>query len=426
VPTPVKAYVKTFGCESNRADTEAILRLLSESGIVLEPSEASADVVIVNSCTVRGETERKVLKYASSLPGKHVVVTGCMAAVQPALIRAKVPSASIVSPNNAMSLPSILSEGRQAVALRQGPSQPDPAPFTRGLAYTIPISRGCTGSCSYCIVRLARGPLRSAPPGLVARLAANAVKAGAYEIRLAAQDTGVYGEDIGSSLPELLRLVSSLDGTFRVRVGMFNPPPASRSARLGELVSAYASENVYRFAHMPLQSGSDSVLTAMGRMYSSADFINSVSTFRARLPDITIATDIIIGYPGESEGDFELTVASVLNTRPSKIHIARFSPRPHTSAASLPQVPEHVKKRRSKELAAIKRQVQLSINERWVGRAVEAFIFGAAGGRSMAARMDNYKPVLITPCSPSLFGTRVTVEVESCSPFSLRGAVTRR
>jgi len=425
VPDP-RAYVKTFGCESNRADTEAILRILSGSGIPLAPSEASADAVIVNSCTVRGETERKVLKYASSLPGKHVIVTGCMAAVQPALIRANAPSASIVSPNNAASLPSVIREGRHALALRPGTAKPDPAPFARGLVYTIPISRGCTGSCSYCIVRLARGQLMSTPPARVAMLAEEAVRAGAHEIRLAAQDTGVYGADIGSSLPGLLGLVTSLGGDFRGRVGMFNPPPASQSALLGGLLGAYSSEKVYRFAHMPLQSGSGGVLAAMGRRYTPADFLGAVSAFRGRFPDVTIATDIIVGYPGESDEDFGLTVAAVLEARPGKIHIARFSPRPHTPAASLPQVPEHVKKRRSRELAAVKRQVQLSNNERWVGSTVEAFVFGAAGAQSMAARMDNYKPGLITPCSPALFGTRVTVEVDSCSPFSLRGSVTRR
>ncbi len=422
----MKAYVKTFGCEQNRADTESMLTLLSASGISLAPSEESADVVIVNSCTVRGETERKVLRYASSVPCRRVIITGCMAAVQPALIRAKVPSASIVSPNNAASIPSIIREGSRAVELSRDRDGLPPAPFSRGLTYTIPISRGCTGSCSYCIVRLARGPLKSSPPAFVAALAEEAVRAGAYEIRLAAQDTGVYGADIGSSLPELLRAVTSIDGAFRVRVGMLNPPPASNPAQLCALVDAYLSEKVYRFVHMPLQSGSGTILEAMGRRYSPEDFLGAVSLFRGRLPDITIATDIIVGYPGESQDDFGMTVAAVLKSRPDKIHIARFSPRPHTAAASLPQVHELVKKRRSRELASVKREVQLSNNERWLGRSVEVFIFGASGGRAMAARMDNYKPVLVTPCSRELFGKRIAVDVDSCTPFSLRASVTRR
>lgn len=423
---PVRAYVKTFGCESNRADTEALLKILSESGIDLAASEASANAVIVNSCTVRGETEQKVLKYASSLPGKHVIITGCMAAVQPALIRAKIPSASIVAPCNVSLLPSILQEGKMATALKPGSSLPEPAPFKKGLTYTIPISRGCTGSCSYCIVRFARGGLRSVPPDRIAKLVGEAVSAGAYEVRLAAQDTGVYGEDIGSSLPDLLKLVSSANGDFRIRVGMFNPPPASRCAQLSDFIGAYDSHKVYKFAHMPLQSGSNNVLASMGRRYSSESFMASASAFRARFPDITIATDIIVGYPGESDADFQLTVDAILKTKPGKIHIARFSPRPHTSAASMVQVPEGVKKRRSQELVAIKMHVQRSNNERWLGKTVSAFIFGLAGGRSMAARMDNYKPILVAPCSPSLFGKRVDIQVDSCSPFSLRGSVIRR
>lgn len=417
------AYIKTFGCESNRADTEALLKILSDSGISLAASEESAEAIVINSCTVRGETEQKVLGYASSFPGKHVIITGCMAAVQPALIRAKAPFASIVSLCNSRLLPSIINAGGRAIAIKPGAAPPEPAPFTRGLTYTVPISRGCKGACSYCIIRFARGSLRSSNPDRIAKLVGEAVSAGAYEVRLAAQDTGVYGDDIGSSLPALLRLVSSVDGDFRIRVGMLNPLPP---AQIDDLVSSYASRKVYKFAHMPLQSGSDRVLASMGRKYSCGDFAASVAAFRSRFPEITIATDVIVGYPGESEADFQLTLDAILKTRPAKIHVARFSPRPHTIAASMAQVPDSVKKRRSQELVKLKMRVQRSNNELWLGKTVSAFVFGSIGGRRMAARMDNYKPVLIEPCSPAILGRRVDVQVDSCTPFSLGGSIIRR
>ena len=422
----MKVYVKTFGCASNRAESEAILKLLSESpiGIEITPTQETADTVVVNSCTVRGETELKVLKYIRSLGRKKVLVTGCMAAVQPALIMRSAPNASIVSPNNAALIPGTLADPQRAIRLERTQTAPEPAPFSTGLKYTIAISRGCLGSCSYCIVRLAKGRLRSIPPDAILPLVSGAIKRGAREIQLTAQDTGNYGSDISTDLPSLIGRVSLIPGDFRIRIGMFNP--SSIIPLLDPLISSYASRKVYKFAHIPLQSGSRAILQSMDRRYTPDAFLSIVKSFRAAYPSISLATDIIVGYPGETEDDFSDTFALLAEAHPDKTHIARFSPRPHTPAASLKQVPEPLKKKRSSAIVRLKREIQLENNSHWIGHTVDATVLDMRGSLMMA-RTDEYKPVSIAGYGRlPMLGERVSVAIESCTPYSLAGSINRR
>ncbi|MDD1776028.1 MAG: tRNA (N(6)-L-threonylcarbamoyladenosine(37)-C(2))-methylthiotransferase [Candidatus Methanomethylicus sp.] len=420
----MRIYLKTFGCASNRADSEAILHILDRSNFQIVESPKEADAVVVNTCTVRGETQHKVLKYIRSLGVKRVLVTGCMAAAQPALVVRYAPQAFIVSPNNMESMPNVLQGNLGPMQLRRECIPPPPAPFLKGLKYTMAISRGCTGSCSYCIVRFARGCLKSVPIQSLITLARGAIEEGAKEIQITAQDTGVFGADIGEDLPSLLNAIGALDGDFRVRVGMLNP--SSTAPILDALLNAYASEKIFKFIHIPVQSGSNRVLEAMRRNYTVSDFSQIVDSFRSKFQSLCLATDVIVGFPGEAEDDFNQTTELISEVRPDKTHIARFSPRPHTTAASLDQVPEPVKKKRSSILTVLKKEIQLGINSKFIGCEVDAMVLEAKSGQLMIARTDSYKPVWIKHCNTRLLGKRVTVEIESCTPYSICGLITRR
>jgi threonylcarbamoyladenosine tRNA methylthiotransferase CDKAL1 len=420
----MRIFIKTFGCSSNRAETAALEDLLEGSGFEITNGYAPAEAVVVNSCTVRRDTELKVMKYLSSVHGKKVVVTGCMAEVQPSAISSAFPGASIVSPHNLPMVAEALAGDGRIIAMDHSSDLPDPAPFGKGVRHVVAISRGCLGSCTYCIVRLARGSLASLPSHKIVRSVSSAVDLGAREVFLSAQDCGVYGVDIGTDLPALLSRVSRLEGDFRVRVGMFGP--SSVMPYLGRLEGSYGSGKIYKFAHIPAQSGSDAVLGLMGRPYAASGFRRVVSSLRAGQPGLTLYTDVIVGFPGETEADFAETCQLIEDVRPSKTHIARFSPRPHTPAYSLRQVPEEVKKRRSQALTDLARRVQMESNAKWVGRAVSAVAVDSFARGGVIARTDEYKTVALPGAEKSLIGSRVDVAITSATPFFLLGEISRR
>lgn len=418
----MRVYIKTFGCSSNKAESETLAKLLEATGLNTARSLNEADAIIVNTCTVRGETDLRVLKFLDTLSGKRVVVTGCMAAVQPALISKHAPTFSIVSPHSLPSIPFALRSESRSVILRPNEALPEPAPFRSGVKYTLAISRGCMGNCSFCIVRLARGQLRSISPQRIMSLISNAIKGGAWEVRLTAQDTGVYGRDIGTDLPALLNGVADIPGDFRVRVGMFNP--SSVYNFLERLIKSYQPKKIYKFVHIPVQSGSDKVLMEMNRGYTAEVFKKIVGAFRLTFPNTVLITDVIVGYPGETDQDFEQTCNLIKVIRPDKTHIARFSPRPHTPASPLKQIAEPVKKRRSEVLTRLTSEIQMANNSQWIGRIVDATVVDVYRRGGMIARTDEYKTIAISECEPSMLGTRISVRVDSCTPFYLIGTIT--
>jgi threonylcarbamoyladenosine tRNA methylthiotransferase CDKAL1 len=420
----MRVFIKTFGCSSNRAETAALEGLLKNAGFEISHIPSSAEAVVVNTCTVRRDTELKVMKYISSVQEKRVVVTGCMAEVQPSLINSAFPGASIISPHNLPMVAVALAKDGRTIAMEHSLRPPDPAPFGKGVRHLVAISRGCRGTCTYCIVRLARGSLTSVPSHKVVRSVAAAVELGAKEIFLSAQDSGVYGSDLRTDLPALLDAVSHLEGNFRVRLGMYGP--SSIIPFLGRLVNSYRSNKIYKFAHIPVQSGSDSILGRMGRPYNASDFRHVVSSLRSSHPSLTLYTDIMVGFPGESEEDFARTCGLIEEVKPSKTHIARFSPRPHTPAYAMRQVLEGVKKKRSQALTDLARRIQLEENSKWVGRVVNAVVVDAFKRSGVIARTDEYKTVALPGTNRSLIGSWLEVVVTSATPFFLLGEISHR
>jgi len=292
--------------------------------------------------------------------------------------------------------------------------------FASDACAVVNISEGCNGSCSYCIVRKARGPLKSRSPEEVKAQVNELVGKGYVEMQISAQDTAAYGSDLGTNLAKLLERVAEVSGNFRVRVGMMNPSNILSQEK--ELIRAFHSPKIYRFLHIPVQSGSDAVLQSMGRKYNAHDFQSAVEAFRSEFPDITIITDIIAGFPGETDEHFQESLQLIDRLQPDKVNITRFSKRPGTPAALKYDMPDRIKKDRSREMTRLWLDIARERNRRYVGQIFSVLVTEQGREGTMKARAENYLGVLVA--GKAFLGERVTVEVvESNSLYVLGRAV---
>ncbi len=270
-----------------------------------------------------------------------------------------------------------------------------PRLWKSGVVFVVPISEGCLNACTYCATRFARGVLKSYKPELVLKWVKEALARGGYkEIQLSSEDTGCYGFDIGTNLAELLDEITAIEGDFRIRVGMMNPNHVIKF--LDELIEVYQDPpKVYKFLHLPVQSGDNEVLRRMGRNYTVEEFEEIVSEFRRKIPGLNLNTDIIVGFPGEGEEAFQNTVELVKRVRPDKINVSRYSPRPGTIAAKWKQLPGWKVKERSRILHRLRLQIAYEINQTYLGKKVEVLVHGQGEKGGIDARTFNYKEIIL-------------------------------
>ncbi len=392
----MKVYIETYGCTMNQGDSDIIRAYLSREHELVDSADKS-DVVVINSCGVIGFTERKIAKRIKRLKelGKKVVVTGCLTKINPKIISH---ADALLSPkkleNVNLAIAKIAS-GERFVDLSNGRVDKSSLPKKRlriNAIAIVPISEGCLGKCSYCATKFARGSLKSFSLEKIVKEVENCVKEGYREIQLTAQDTGAYGKDLGLSLVDLLEKIVEIDGEFRVRVGMMNPHHALEM--LDELLDVFSSEKIYKFLHIPVQSGDNEILRHMRRDHTVEDFLEVVKAFRKRF-EVTIATDIIVGYPTESEESFERTYKLIETVKPDIVNITRFSPRPNTLASKLKDMPEWIKKERSRKLTKLMERIGMEINRKYFGRKLRVLITKHGKNDTLVARSDNYKPVVV-------------------------------
>ena len=411
----MKFYIETFGCTANFGDSQQTAAALIRLGHEPAPLE-QADAVIVNTCAVTARTERKILKRLRELEGDRLVIGGCLATALPG---------SLGGIGCKMQLRQLGSRSAAEIAAlfctassRPHSIIPSSIMFhNRDSTAIINIAEGCSGSCTYCIVRRARGRLASKSMEDVVEEARCLAGMGVAEIQIAAQDTASYGADIGSSLPQLLDRLAGLPGDFMVRVGMMNPD--SLMPHIDEMIRVLQSPRIFRFLHIPLQSGSDDVLKRMGRRYTAQDFINIVKILRASLPDISINTDVICGFPGETDEDFGETMDAVRLVQPDKVNVTRFSPRPGTTAARLYDMPDRIKKQRSRELTRLWIEIAAARNSSYVGQVMDAVVTEWGRGATMKARSANYVGIVISGAPDT--GRLCRVNIVESNPFYLNG-----
>jgi MiaB-like tRNA modifying enzyme len=287
----------------------------------------------------------------------------------------------------------------------------------------VPVNYGCLGSCAYCCVVFARGHLRSYSVKEVAERVQSDFAAGAREFWVTSQDTACYGRDLGSNLAELLEALGGLAGDFKVRVGMMTPNMVTDMQ--SQLIEAFRSDKVFKFLHLPVQSGDDETLNRMRRFYTAEQFKSLVNAFRAEFPDLTLATDIIIGFPGETAEAFEKTLKLLEEVKPDVVNVSKFFARPKTAAAKMQDglVELGEIKRRSTVAAKLAKRISLEQNKRWVGWMGEVLVDekGKVEG-SWVGRNCAYKPIVIksTDC---LMDKTVRVKVVEASATYLKGAI---
>jgi threonylcarbamoyladenosine tRNA methylthiotransferase CDKAL1 len=257
----------------------------------------------------------------------------------------------------------------------------------------VQLAQGCAGSCTYCITRLARGPLKSFTAEKILAQAQAFVQAGSFEIQLTAQDVSAWGMDSGQSLPELLAAIDRIPGHHRIRVGMMNP--ATVKGQTTELVEAFSGDHIFRFIHLPVQSGSNAVLARMGRGYTVAEYEEIIKSFRKRYPEITVATDMIVGFCGETEADFSASLDLIRRVKPAKVNVTRYSRRPFTLLVQEKDFPDHVKKDRSRTMNALAEEVYASLNALQIGKTVPFIVTESLRKGSVMARSLEYTGIVL-------------------------------
>jgi threonylcarbamoyladenosine tRNA methylthiotransferase CDKAL1 len=427
----MRIFVKSFGCSTNLADGEVLAGCLAKAGHRLVRSPSAADVLICNTCAVKGPTEDRMIYLLKRVPtNKRLIVAGCLPLINFERLRREVRFDGVVGPaagDRIVDVARRVSNDEKVVALEDAtksmPSLNLPRSQLSPVISIIPVSYGCLGQCAYCCVTYARGHLRSYSVEEIVDRVRQDVALGVRELWITSQDAACYGKDKGSNLAELLNALCRIEGDFKVRVGMMTPNALMDF--LDECVEAFHDEHVFKFVHLPVQSGDDEILKRMRRFYSVDEFKSAVATFRASFPMMTLSTDIICGFPGESEEAFESTMQLIEEVKPDIVNVSKFFARPRTVATKMEEefVPLREIRRRSSGMAALARKVAFEHNKRWVGWAGEILadetgkVSGSWVGRNFA-----YKPIAVKSSCKEL-GKTMKVKVIRAFSTYLEGEV---
>ncbi|WP_460523777.1 tRNA (N6-isopentenyl adenosine(37)-C2)-methylthiotransferase MiaB [Humibacter antri] len=437
----VRTYeVRTYGCQMNVHDSERLSGSLEAAGYV-RAAGTEADVVVINTCAVRENADNKLygnLGHLASVKRRHagmqIAVGGCLAQKDKNVILEKAPWVDVVfGTHNMGALPNLLERARhnheaQVEILEALETFPSTLPTKRDSTYSgwVSISVGCNNTCTFCIVPSLRGKENDRRPGDVLAEIQSLVDDGAIEVTLLGQNVNSYGVDFGDRLAfgKLLRAAGGIDGLERIR--FTSPHPA---AFTDDVIDAMAeTPAVMPQLHMPLQSGSDRILRAMRRSYRSARFLGILDRVRSRIPDAAISTDIIVGFPGETEEDFQETLRVVEQARFASAFTFQYSARPGTPAASMAeQVPKGVVQDRYERLIALQERIGLDENEKLVGREVQVLVSTGEGKKDaethrMSGRAEDSRLVHFELPEGSGIprpGDIVTVRVTHAAPFHL-------
>ncbi|XP_050379230.1 uncharacterized protein LOC126796448 [Argentina anserina] len=427
VPGTETIYIKTFGCSHNQSDSEYMAGQLSAFGYSLSDNPEDADLWLINTCTVKSPSQSAMDTLISKGKGakKPLVVAGCVP--QGSRDIKELDGVSIVGVQQIDRVVEIVEETLKGHEVRLLSRKTLPAldlPKVRKNKFVeiLPINVGCLGACTYCKTKHARGHLGSyTVDGLVGRVK-SVIADGVKEIWLSSEDTGAYGRDIGVNLPILLNaIVKELpsDGSTMLRIGMTNPPFILE--HLKEIAEVLRHPCVYSFLHVPIQSGSDAVLTAMNREYTVSEFKTVVDTLTELVPGMQIATDIICGFPGETDEDFAQTRDLIKEYKFPQVHISQFYPRPGTPAARMKKVPSTVVKNRSRELTSVFEAFTPYVGME--GRAERIWITEfATDGIHLVGHTKGYVQVLVAG-PESMLGTSAIAKITSVGRWSVFGEV---
>ncbi len=427
-------YVQTFGCQQNEADSERIAGLASLMGYRLTTVPEEAKLILVNTCAVREHAEKKALSIIGQYkhikdrdPGVIIGVGGCMVTQKHRAEQLKnsYPYVSFVFDTGSIhTLPTLVLSAlrgeKRRFVIGESASIAEGLPTERTTPHKawLSVMYGCNNFCSYCVVPYTRGRERSRTPEAVLDEAKRLIANGAKDITLLGQNVNSYGRDLGDvDFPMLLSKVARLPGDFRVRFMTSHPKDASD--RLIEVMAEEAK--IVRHFHLPVQSGSDAVLRRMNRCYTGEKYLGIIEKLKAAIPDISITSDIIVGFPGETEEDFEDTLSMIRAVQYDMLFSFIYSPRKGTPAAEMPhQIPHEVSTARFERLLSLANEISYARNQRFVGRHIRVLgeEVSRTDGEKITGRGDSPRPVHFAG-DPSWIGRFCDVKITGADTFSL-------
>jgi threonylcarbamoyladenosine tRNA methylthiotransferase CDKAL1 len=402
-------YLETYGCTLNSSDSELIAGQLQDAGLHEVKAPGDATFIILNTCGVKTPTEQKIfhqIRRYAGLDGKVLVITGCL----PLIFKEKLDVlkqlspgfGAIVGPKNYHEIAAVLKalqDGAHNIVKIDGTSLEhksciEPRRPHEHVAI-LAIAEGCVGACTYCCTRIARGTLDSYPSAHLAAKFSKYIDAGTRELFLTAEDCSAYLDTaVNVTLPGLIDRLLEKSGSYYIRLGMMNPRTLLPVHE--HLIRTMRDPHVFKFIHVPVQSGSDRILKSMNRLYTTADFMKMIDDFKTAFPGITIDTDIICGFPGETDEDFRQTIDLVKRLRPDITNISMYGHRPGTVASKLKQIPSSTVKARTRELTTIHKEITNKNHEEWLDWEGEAIIeeFNTDNNNWLARNLF-YKPIIV-------------------------------
>lgn len=419
-----KIFVEAYGCSASFADSEMISGLVQNGGHVLSEDSSDSDLNIIVTCSVKDATANKMVNRIKSLKSKPLIVAGCLPKAERENVERFSENASLLGPNSlgkTLQIVDTTLKGRKQIALDDSDLSKVGLPKVRlnPTVGIVEIASGCMSECTFCQTKLAKGDLTSYRLGDIVRQVKTEVKDGCKEIWLTSTDNGCYGFDIGTDLPSLVDAVADIPNKFMIRVGMMNPMYMPRIKE--RLIKSFENDKVFRFLHVPVQSGSDKVLHDMKRGHTSETFRRVVNDARERYGDFTISTDVIVGFPSETEEDFQETVSLLDETRPDVVNLSRYSARPGTDAATWRQIDVAEVKRRSRIVFEQINRISVKNNKRWLGWEGEV-LFDEKTQEGIKGRNFTYKPVFVREDVD--IGQTHTVRITDVSQSTLIGKIT--
>ncbi|HYD03458.1 MAG TPA: tRNA (N(6)-L-threonylcarbamoyladenosine(37)-C(2))-methylthiotransferase [Alphaproteobacteria bacterium] len=437
-------FVKTFGCSLNQSDSEVMCGLLRDNGfrVITEVSEdgklnnmpSDVDLVIINTCTVKNLAESKFFRELRAWKdeGVKIVVAGCIPQAEPELLNGKLKDVSVVGTRQIVHIVDIVNDTLNGLVTQNIANDLNerlnlPKSRKNGIVEILPISEGCLSNCTYCKTKLARGNLLSYPKEKIISQFKSALADGCKEFWLTSQDNGCYGFDIYRKekyfLPELLNDLAALPGDFRIRVGMANPDHIDRVKK--GLVESFKNPKIFKFLHIPIQSGNDRVLKDMKRYYTVAEFKGIIDLFKKEIPDVVISTDIIVGFPEESESEFEDTLNLISDVGFEVLNYSRFWLRKGTDAEKMKQLPSEVIKARGEVIKEKFNSLLSGYNKKYVGRNYSGVLIDELSkDGTVIGRNEYYKQILIqNPEDRLKLGDFVDVKIVGVNKYSLVGEI---
>lgn len=431
-------YIETYGCSANQNNSEILAGILTSSGFMITTNPELAEIIILNTCIVKGKTESKIKRRVQDIKtelgkDKLLIIAGCMPETDSKSLKKISPNALLLGTRCIKDIKNLIRDyygaqlndkkSKEYISQENEIKLNLPKKPQNALISVHQISEGCLGNCSFCKTRLAKGKLFSYPEEEIVRSIESDLQQGAKEIWITSQDNAAYGLDKKTKkreLPELLKEILSLKHKFKLRLGMMDPNNVLPI--LEDLIEIFKDKKMFKFIHIPVQSASDTLLKHMNRFYSKEEAEKIISSFRKEIPDITIATDIIVGYPTETEEDHKKNVEFINKFRPDVLNISKFSSHRATPAGKLKILQSSIISKRASELMEAHRISAKNNKEKYLNRICKVLIERRLPNSEQLhqGHDENYN-IVIVKCDKAMLGKEIDVKITGFGVHNLIG-----